>query len=359
MGDTWNKTWLMDTLQLRIQRNYFIREITWYMIVRSRFTYIYKPRFLWSILVSASSYYATDVVQQGNKPKILMHSEGITQYLLLTVDWFSSYCYWLINRTGRCTTKNDIWNARMWKLNIFLFIISYLRLVSTVNSATCEEILKQNCSERLSTCGILLSNIYLSCGDLLLNEETTCSQPCRENLKRIETYTFGKALINCECESVKCLALRGRFKQCWDGELIQNNKKKCEKNNKKCLRRHKVRNSCSKVDEKCTKNKKCKRKHNKYFSDCHQLIEGYSCTSQCLSSTKRYFDYKLGKYTMRERLTKCQCDGTLEDAITCHTIRRHREKLCKNLVTENWTLTVSSLICQYDRWDVTNVWSDH
>lgn len=216
----------------------------------------------------------------------------------------------------------------MWKLSIFSFIISYSRFAGTAKGATCEKILQHNCT-MLSTCAFRLNIISRKCENLLQNEDTPCSKSCRDSLKNLENFKVGKDLLNCPCETVKCLALRGRFEQCYNGTL-QTGKRSCSKTDKKCLRRNRVRNSCSKVDEKCTKNKKCKRKHNKYFSDCHHLIEGYNCTAPCLKSTKRYFDFKLGKYTMRERLSKCQCDGTLEDAIACHAIRRHREKLCRN-----------------------------
>lgn len=211
---------------------------------------------------------------------------------------------------------------------------------------SCEMILQQNCT-LFSDCAFRLGDITINCGNLLMNEATECSPNCSESLKSIETFAIGKELINCKCETSKCLALRGRFERCWNGTAPQQaarpcskrkNKRRCHRRRQKKDKRNNPRNhqiakkSCSKLHEKCISKPRCKKRFDKYFADCHHLFEGYNCTSTCIKATKKYFEFKINKkYTVGQRMRRCECDGTLEKAITCHTERQHREKLCPDL----------------------------
>jgi len=193
---------------------------------------------------------------------------------------------------------------------------------ATTAPPTCEQLIKKNCSEQVDMCSLIMFRIYQKCQNLFVNEDLRCTPACRDELKKLDTSNVGKMFMNCQCQGVKCLAYKDRFVRC-------HNDVYCGKKDKKCRRK-----SCTNVDKKCKKNETCNRRHKKYFEACAGLIDGYNCTTNCLRATKRYFDFKLKKHTMRERLAKCNCDGTMEDARTCHNIRRNRQKLCANRLTE-------------------------
>jgi len=203
------------------------------------------------------------------------------------------------------------------------FLIAEWCVASSSSTPSCEQILHQNCSrDEVSQCTMLMLQIYGSCQNLLAEEDTPCTSECRDELKRLDTQAIGRMFIKCQCQGVKCMAYKDRFERCLNGV-------RCGKKDKRCRRK-----SCTNVDKKCKKNETCNRRHKKYFEACADLINGYKCTTNCIQATRRYFDFKLKKHTMRERLAKCRCDGTMEDASACYTIRRNREKLCANRLTE-------------------------
>lgn len=202
------------------------------------------------------------------------------------------------------------------------FLVAEWCVASSSSTPSCEQILQKNCTTGdMNPCTFLMIQIYSKCQNLLLNEDTPCTSECQGELKKLDTQVIGKMFLKCQCDSVNCMAYKDRFERCLNGV-------RCGKKDKKCRRK-----SCTNVDKKCKKNETCNRRHKKYFEACADLIDGYSCTTNCIQATRRYFDFKLKKHTMRERLAKCRCDGTMEDAKACYTIRRNREKLCADRQT--------------------------